>query len=164
MEQVKRIFHPLSPIVDTHSKVLILGSFPSVISREKHFYYANSNNRFWKVMETLFHEKIIDRAAFCHVHHIALWDVIASCTIEGSKDSSIQHVQVNDILSLLKQTEIHTIFFTGQKAYQLFHKYMNIDVENYVLPSTSSANAKMHLEDLVHAYTLILEKLDEEKS
>ena len=89
MGEIKHIIHPFEPVYDASSKVLILGSFPSVVSREKNFYYMNANNRFWKVMEALFQKEIHDKKQFCLDHHIALWDVIYSCTIEGSSDSSI---------------------------------------------------------------------------
>lgn len=113
MGEIKHIIHPFEPVYDASSKVLILGSFPSVVSREKNFYYMNANNRFWKVMEALFQEEIHDKKQFCLDHHIALWDVIYSCTIKGSSDSSIQNVQVNDIPLLCHNSNIHAIFLTG---------------------------------------------------
>lgn len=151
------ITHPFPPVVDSHSKVLILGSFPSVISRRQNFYYANRNNRFWKVMEILFDETINDKEAFCHAHHIALWDVVASCSITGSSDASIGNVCVNDITSLIENTDIKIIFTTGKKAYQLYQKHVKCDVPVVSLPSTSSANAAMHLDDLVAAYRIVEE-------
>ena len=151
------IIHPFPPVVDSHSRVLILGSFPSVISRRLNFYYANRNNRFWKVMEILFDETIKDKEAFCHVHHIALWDVVASCSITGSSDASIGNVSVNDIASLIENTDIKIIFTTGKKAYHLYQKHVNCDLPVVSLPSTSSANAAMHLDDLVAAYRIVEE-------
>lgn len=159
MGEVERVIHPFPPVFDKNSKVLILGSFPSVISRQKNFYYANTNNRFWKVMSILFQEEIEDKKAFCLKHHIALWDVIQSCSINGSNDASITDVKVNAIAPLVEQTQIQTVFLTGKKAESLFKKYSNIQIETIGLPSTSSANAKMHLEDLVEAYHVILEKI-----
>lgn len=159
MGEIKHIIHPFEPVYDASSKVLILGSFPSVVSREKNFYYMNTNNRFWKVMEALFQEEIRDKKQFCLDHHIALWDVIYSCTIKGSSDSSIQNVQVNDIPLLCQNSNIQAIFLTGKKAFQLYEKYIDLDVEHIYLPSTSSANAKMHLDQLVESYKVILEKL-----
>ncbi len=161
MGKVSHIVHPFSPVYDEGSQILILGSFPSVISREKQFYYANKNNRFWKVMEQLFHEEIIDYSSFCHKNHIALWDVIHSCSIQGSSDASISDVVVNDIESLLNQTEIHTIFLTGKKALSLYEKYINLNIKFIGLPSTSSANARLRLEDLVESYRIILEEIHE---
>lgn len=152
------ITHPFEPVYDSQSRILILGSFPSVVSREKNFYYANKNNRFCKVMEIIFDEKIEDRKLFCLSHHIALWDVIASCSITGSSDASIKDVCVNDIASLIENTEIHTVFTTGRKAYSLYEKYVDCPLEAISLPSTSGANAAMHLEDLVDAYRIIVEE------
>ncbi len=162
MGEVIQIEHPFSPIFDENSEILILGSFPSVISRKKEFYYANKNNRFWKTMELIFEEKIEDYSFFCHQHHIALWDVIQSCSIKGSDDASITNVVVNDIESLLTQTKIHTIFLTGKKALSLYDKYIHLNIKHIGLPSTSSANAKMRLEDLVESYRMIKEEIHEE--
>ena len=161
MGEIKHVVHPFLPIYDENSEILILGSFPSVISREKNFYYANKNNRFWKVMSILFQEDIQDKAEFCLKHYIALWDVIHSCEIIGSSDSSISNVIVNDIESLISKTNIRKIFFTGKKAEELYKKYIACDIAYVGLPSTSSANAKMHLDDLIREYQIILETLNE---
>ena len=104
--KTNKVIHPLKPIVDKESKVLILGSFPSVLSREKSFYYANPTNRFWKVLEGIYHEPINNRVNFCMKHHIALWDVIHSCEIKGSNDNSIQNVKCNNIKQLIQDTNI----------------------------------------------------------
>ena len=156
------VVHPFDPVYDDESKVLILGSFPSVVSREKNFYYANKGNRFWKLMSVLFDEEINDRKQFCLDHHIALWDVIASCSIEGSSDASIKDVTVNDINRLIRKTKIRTVFTTGKKAADLYQKYINCDKEHIPLPSTSGANAAMSMDRLKEYYMVILEKLDEE--
>lgn len=161
MGKVTHIVHPFSPVYDEKSQILILGSFPSVISRKNQFYYANKNNRFWKVMEIIFHEEIDDYISFCQKHHIALWDVIHSCSIQGSSDASISNVIVNDIESLLNQTEIHTIFLTGKKALSLYEKYIDLNIKYIGLPSTSSANARLRLEDLVESYRIIVEEIHE---
>ena len=161
MGEIKHVVHPFLPIYDENSEILILGSFPSVISREKNFYYANKNNRFWKVMSILFQEDIQDKVEFCLKHHIALWDVIHSCEIIGSSDSSISNVIVNDIESLILKTNIRKIFFTGKKAEELYKKYIACDIAYVGLPSTSSANAKMHLDDLIREYQIIVETLNE---
>ena len=157
-----KLIHPLRPIYDEHSKVLILGSFPSVKSREFMFYYANKQNRFWPVLESIYNEKITDRTEFCLRHHIALWDVIHSCTIQGSSDASISDVEVNDISSIITKSQIHTIFTTGFKADSLYKKYIHYPIKHIPLPSTSSANARMHLEDLVQIYKQIKEETDAE--
>ena len=151
------IIHPLKPIYNEESKVLILGSFPSVISRKENFYYANKTNRFWKVLEIIFNESITDKVEFLHKHNIALWDVIKSCDISSSKDSTIKNVIVNDISGLLKKTKITKIYINGKKAYELYLKYLknSIDIEVVYLPSTSSANATYNLVKLVNAYKVL---------
>lgn len=161
MAETVHLEHPFGPIYDKDSRVLILGSFPSVISRKKSFYYANRANRFWKVMAEIYGEEITDPVSFVHAHHIALWDVIASCTITGSSDASIRDVIVNDVESLVKLTKIETVFTTGSKAAKLYENYVVCSKEHIALPSTSGANARMKLDDLVKAYTIIKEKTDE---
>ena len=156
---VKKVIHPLEAIYDEQSKVLILGSFPSVISRQDKMYYANKTNRFWSVMEALFNEEITDHALFCHKYHIAIWDVIRSCTIAGSSDSSIKNVKTNDIAGLVQKTNIKLIVTTGKKAATLYEQYIHLDIPHISLPSTSAANAKMKLEKLVNEYQRIMEVL-----
>ncbi|MBF1085791.1 DNA-deoxyinosine glycosylase [Solobacterium sp.] len=151
----KKVIHPLDAIYDEHSRVLILGSFPSVISRQNKMYYANKTNRFWAVMEALFNVEITDHALFCHQHHIAMWDVIHSCTIEGSSDSSIKNVKTNDIAGLVHKSNIQLIVTTGKKAAVLYNQYIHLDIPHISLPSTSAANAKMRLEQLVNEYQKI---------
>lgn len=155
----KKVIHPLDAIYDEHSRVLILGSFPSVISRQNKMYYANKTNRFWAVMEALFNVEITDHALFCHQHHIAIWDVIHSCTIEGSSDSSIKNVKTNDIAGLVHKSNIQLIVTTGKKAAVLYNQYIHLDIPHISLPSTSAANAKMRLEQLVNEYQKIKEVL-----
>lgn len=156
------VYHTIKPVFDENSRVLILGSFPSVVSRKKDFYYANPQNRFWKVMEAIFREEIKDRKDFCHRHHVALWDVIASCSIQGSSDASITDVKVNDIACLLAKTRVHVIFTTGLKAYQLFDKYIRVNVPVIPLPSTSGANAHMSLAELTEKYRIIEKEAETE--
>jgi len=151
----KKVIHPLDAIYDEHSRVLILGSFPSVISRQNKMYYANKTNRFWAVMEALFNVEITDYALFCHQHHIAMWDVIHSCTIEGSSDSSIKNVKTNDIAGLVHKSNIQLIVTTGKKAAVLYNQYIHLDIPHISLPSTSAANAKMRLEQLINEYQKI---------
>ena len=162
--QGEKIVHPFEPIFNPESRVLILGSFPSVVSRQQNFYYANKSNRFWPVLSKLFQEEIKDRRSFVLEHHIALWDVIHSCTITGSSDASIRDAVVNDISGLIAASNIKTVFTTGARASALYKKYVHADIEHIPLPSTSGANAAMRLDDLVKAYTVILEKLNEEES
>ena len=152
-----KVIHNLEPIYDEKSKVLILGSIPSVKSREEQFYYMHPSNRFWQVLEMVFEEKIIDKKSFLKKHHIALWDVIKECDIKASSDSSIKNVKVNDINQILKVAKIDKIITTGSKANQLYQKYLypKTKIKNIALPSTSSANAKMSLDDLVKSYQII---------
>ncbi len=158
------LVHPFPPLYDADSEVLILGSFPSVVSREQSFYYANPSNRFWRVLEGVFEEKITDRTSFCLKHHIALWDVIESCTIEGSSDSRIRNVRVNDFTGLLAETKIRHIFTTGALASRLFIRHTALETAFTPLPSTSAANARMREADLVKAYMIIREVLNHEES
>ena len=155
----KKVVHPLEPIYDEQSKVLILGSFPSVISRKDMMYYANKTNRFWSVMGALFKEEITDHVSFCNRHHLAIWDVIHSCTIEGSSDSSIKNVIPNDIAGLVQKTHIELIVTTGKKAASLYEQYTHLDLPHISLPSTSAANAKMSLDELIYEYRKIKEVL-----
>lgn len=154
---MKSLVHPFKPVFNSKSKVLILGSFPSVKSREESFYYAHPQNRFWKVLENIFEEKIANKEEFLLKHNIALWDVIQSCEIKGSSDSSIKNVKVNDIKNLIKNTDITVILLNGNKAYNLYQKYIAdyIDINVISLPSTSPANAKYRLNDLVKKYSII---------
>lgn len=153
--------HPIPPVFDKDSKVLILGSFPSVKSREEGFFYGHRQNRFWKVTARVFDEEtpttISEKKSFLLRNHIALWDVIGSCDIEGSSDSSIKNVSVNDLSEILKTADIKAIYLNGQKSYQLYQKYMFpvIDREGVCLPSTSPANASWTLEKLTEAWKVI---------
>jgi hypoxanthine-DNA glycosylase len=164
MADKTHVVHTLKPLIDPSSRVLILGSFPSVVSREKMFYYANPSNRFWPVLARIYDEEITDREEFCHRHHIALYDVIYSCWIHASSDSSIEVEKVNDIEGLIRKTDIQTVFTTGSTASRLYERYIQCHCEHIALPSTSSANARMRLDDLVRAYQVIREKTDEEEN
>lgn len=157
-----KVIHNLKPIYDQNSIVLILGSMPSIISRQENFYYANPTNRFWQILENLFEVQLNtfeDKRNFLLQNNIALWDTIKSCDIESSKDSSIKNVETNDIKRLLKTTKIKYIFCTGRKSYEIFNKYFDLDIEVFYLPSPSSANARKSLEELVKDYKIIKEKL-----
>ncbi len=152
-----KIIHPIEPIYDKDSKVLILGSFPSVQSRKELFYYAHPQNQFWKLLEDIFNENIIDKREFLLSHHIALWDVIRSCEITGSLDNTIKKVKVNDIAMLLKHSNIKTIFTTGRKATMLYQKYIEpkLGIPTIYLPSTSPLYSKMKYEEKREAYQKI---------
>lgn len=146
--------HSIAPLWNIHSKILILGSFPSVKSREVGFFYGHPQNRFWRVIANVFEDTIPstiqDKKEFLTRHHIALWDVIESCDIIGSSDSSIKNVIPNDIPWILKQTSIQNIYVNGNTAYQLYQKYIFpiTHKEAIVLPSTSPANASYSFEKL----------------
>lgn len=151
--------HPIPPFYTKESKILILGSFPSVKSREMKFYYGHPQNRFWKVISEVFKSevpKIIkEKKEFLAKHNIALWDVISSCDIKGSSDSSICNVIVNDIFQIVNNSSIEKIFVNGGKAYDLFKKYFDFDKLPTVikLPSTSPANARWTLEKLIDEWS-----------
>ena len=155
------IIHPIQPVYDKDSEVLILGSFPSVKSREEGFFYGHPQNRFWKVTASVFDEEpprtTEKKKDFLIRNHIALWDVIGSCDIDGSSDSSIRNVKVNDISKILTTADIKAIYLNGKKAYHLYQQYLEptINREGICLPSTSPANAAWRLERLKQAWSVI---------
>lgn len=158
------IIHPFKPVIFKESRVLILGSFPSVKSREVDFYYGNKNNRFFKILEVIFDEKIGEskeaKIDFLKRHKIALFDVVKSCEIVGSSDSSLSVKEVNDIGKLIENTDIEKILLNGKKAYEIFQKYIKIDkVKYFYIPSSSPANASFSLDRLVFEYRKQLEYL-----
>ena len=158
------ILHPIPPVYDKDSEVLILGSFPSVKSREEGFFYGHPQNRFWKVTAKVFDEKtpetIEDKKAFLIRNHIALWDVIGSCEIEGSSDSSIRNVTVNDISVILNSADIKAIYLNGKKAEQYYNKYLlpAVKRDGICLPSTSPANAAWNPDRLADAWQVIRQR------
>lgn len=155
------VIHEFEPVFNEQSKVLLLGSIPSITSREVGFYYSHPKNRFWKVMEILFEEKITDKKSFCLKHKIALWDTIASCEIHASSDASIKNVKVNDLNIILEAANIKAIFTEGKKAHEIYQKYLYpiYKIEDICLSSTSPANARMSLDQLVTEYKQILKFL-----
>ena len=161
MQEYEHVTHTFEPVFDKKSKVLILGSFPSVKSRENNFYYGHPQNRFWKVLARIFEvdvpQTIEDKKAFLLAHGIAVWDVIESCTIVGSSDTSIRDVVVNDFSKLLKKSSVDKIYVNGTKAYDLYHRYAEIEtgIKAVKLPSTSPANAAWSLEKLCEAWRQI---------
>lgn len=157
------VTHTLQPVYDKNSNVLILGTIPSPKSREYGFYYGHPQNRFWKVLSALFQAEIpIDNEAkkqFVLSRHIALWDVLASCTISGASDSSIKNPIPNDIGRILSEANIRSVITTGQKAFALYQRYCEPSTHRKAicLPSTSPANCRNYdLEDLIQAYQVIL--------
>lgn len=150
----EKIEHTFEPVYDEYSEILILGTFPSVKSRENNFYYGHPQNRFWKVIANINNvpvpESIDEKRKLLLDLHIAIWDVVASCSISGSSDSSIKDVTANDISKLLKDTNIKTIYGNGAKACELYHRYVYSKTGRAIvkLPSTSPANAGYSLERL----------------
>lgn len=157
------IKHPFPPLYDKDSKILVLGSFPSVKSREQLFFYGHHQNRFWKVIAAVFGDdvpkSIEDKKAFLHKNHIALWDVIASCDIEGSADSTIKNVVPNDLDAIIKNSKVKRIFVNGKTAEKYYNKYTKDKLGRAAvcLPSTSPANAAWSIERLVGAWRIINE-------
>lgn len=162
--EYEHIVHSFEPVYDKASEILILGTLPSVKSRENNFYYGHKQNRFWKVLATLLKEPVPDtieeKKAMLLARRIALWDVIQSCDIKGSSDSSIKNVQPTDIGMILEKTNITRIYANGNKAGQLYKRYQFpvTGIEAMVLPSTSPANAAWSLDRLCEAWRVILEQ------
>lgn len=152
--------HTFPPFYREDSRVLIMGSFPSVKSRELGFYYGHPRNRFWKVLATVFQDQepisIPEKELFLECHQIALWDVIASCDIAGSSDSSIRDVIPNDLTQVLPQTKIRRILTNGGTADQLYRKYLEQQsgIKAIQLPSTSPANAAWTIDKLVEKWSM----------
>lgn len=158
-----RIQHPFGPLYGPESRVLILGSFPSVKSREQNFFYGHPQNRFWKVVSALFGQEppqtIPDKKELILSHHLALWDSIASCVITGSSDASIREVKANDLRIILDNAPIERIYCNGRKSHEMYEKYILpvLGREAAFLPSTSPANAQWSLEKLIAAWSVIKE-------
>lgn len=158
----RQISHPFPPLYDKNSEILILGSFPSVKSREQMFFYGHPQNRFWSVLASVLKCEvpvtIDEKREFLLSHGIALWDVIASCKITGSSDSSIKDAIPNDLSPIFDNANIRKIFVNGRTAEKYFNKYTKqiINRSAVYLPSTSPANAAMSPEKLVAAWSVIL--------
>lgn len=158
----QRIAHPFGPLFSAKSEVLILGSFPSVKSREQHFFYGHPQNRFWKVIAALYHAEmpvtIPEKKELILRSGLALWDTIASCTVTGSSDASIRDVQANDLSVILNHSPIRKICCNGKTSWQLYEKWIRPQTgrEALCLPSTSPANAQWTLERLTEAWAVIL--------
>lgn len=155
------IYHPFPPLYDENSKILILGSFPSVKSREQMFFYGHPQNRFWRVVAQVYGvavpQSIEEKRAFLLARGIALWDVIASCSITGSSDASIKDVCANDLAPILNGARIERIFVNGKTAEKYFNQYIKPRQgrEAICLPSTSPANAAWSVEKLTEAWSVI---------
>lgn len=157
--------HTFEPVFDEHSRILILGTFPSVKSREQGFYYGHPRNRFWKILAGLLREAlpetINDKKELLLKHRIAIWDVVAACDIVGSSDSSIKNVVPADLPRVLAHAPIQQIFANGGKAYNLYQKYAFpvTGREAVKLPSSSPANARWQMEQLLEDWGQILKYL-----
>lgn len=162
-KSIIHVSHPFAPVFDKNSKILILGSFPSVKSRENMFYYGNPKNRFWDVLAAVFGDSVPvtneEKVKYLKKHEIALWDSIAQCDIEGSSDSSIKNAVPNDICALFKKTGIKKIYLNGNMSAEVYKKYILplTGIEGTLLPSTSPANARSSLEALTEKWKTIRE-------
>lgn len=155
------VIHPIPPVYNAGSRVLILGSFPSIKSREAQFFYGHPQNRFWKVLAAVYERDVPERVEAkkqmlleCGV---ALWDVIASCEIEGSADSSIRNAVPNEIEQILNAADIQRIFVNGKTAEKYYNRFLRDRVgrQAICLPSTSPANAAWTLEKLIAYWSII---------
>ena len=168
-----RIYHPFGPLYNENSKVLILGSFPSVKSREQEFFYGHPQNRFWKVIAALFSRQgsenllipgtIEEKKALILNNGLALWDSIGSCEITGSSDASIRNAEPNDLSIITDSCDIRAIYCNGKKSLEVYSRYIEpvLGREARALPSTSPANAAWSLERLINVWSVILEHLQD---
>lgn len=159
---MSKLNHTIEPVFDKDSRILILGSFPSPKSREAGFYYGHAQNRFWKVLGAVLEEEFPDSTAgkkeILLKRHIALWDVLASCDIEGASDSSIRNPVPNDFKRIFTSAPIRAVFTTGKTAGKLYARFTGTN--SIILPSPSPANCAMGMEKLISAYSAILPYLE----
>lgn len=155
------IVHPIPPLFDSESEVLILGSFPSVKSREAAFFYGHPQNRFWAVVAEIFGAEkpltVEEKKELILSNKLALWDVIAQCEIEGSADSTITDVTANNLSVILENSNVKRIFVNGKTAEKYYNKYTypKTGIKAVCLPSTSPANAAWSIEKLVEKWKII---------
>ena len=160
------ITHTLEPLYNSESKILILGSFPSVKTREYGFFYGHPQNRFWPVMEKLFNVElsrdIDERRGFLLSHGIAVFDSIYECDIIGSSDASIKNVKPSNLVEIIKVADINQVFCNGGTSYKYYKKYhaKELGLKGVKLPSTSPANARYRLDDLLEEWSEILKYLE----
>ena len=158
------VIHPFPAVYDAECKVLILGSFPSVISRKKSFYYANPQNRFWKVLSAVFNSPLPqntdEKKELVLKNKLALFDVIKQCEIKGSGDSTIKNVIPNDLKPIIESSNIKHIFLNGKTAEKYYKKYLSpvINIDYVTLPSTSPANAAYSLDRLIEEWKIIIKE------
>ncbi|WP_103580789.1 DNA-deoxyinosine glycosylase [Campylobacter concisus] len=161
--------HPFKPIFDKNSKILILGSFASVISRNFGFYYTNPQNRFWRVLAGILNaavpESTDEKIKFLLFHHIAIYDAAISCEIKGSNDAKMSKIVPVNLKPIFKEANIRQVYANGGKAYEICKKYLEDEIikatknEVIKLPSTSPANAKFSLEKLAKEWSVIVRTL-----
>lgn len=165
MGTYQHVTHGFDPVFDERSRVLILGSFPSVLSRESNFYYGNPQNRFWRVLAACLHAEvphaIEGKRGLLLRNGIALWDVVAECDIAGSSDASIANVVPVDIERILAVAPIRFIACNGGTAGRLYAKHLegHVGIEAVALPSTSPANAAWTLERLQRRWQEVLTEM-----
>lgn len=165
ISEYQKVAHEFEPVFDENSKVLILGTFPSVKSRENHFYYGHPQNRFWKIIACLTDSEvpqtIEEKKKVLLEHGIAIWDVISSCEIIGSSDSSIRNVVPADLERVLSQCGIRNIYANGGTAKKLYEKYSQKKTGREIigLPSTSPANAAYSVDRLMEYWKVVREDL-----
>ena len=162
--------HPFKPIFDKNSKILILGSFPSVISRKFGFYYTNPRNRFWQMLARILNadvpESTDEKIKFLLSHHIAIYDAAISCEIDGSSDAKMSKIVPANLKPLFKEANIKQVYANGGKAYEICKKYLEDEIikatknEVIKLPSTSPANARFSLEKLSNEWSMIVRELE----
>ena len=164
MEQ-QPVIHPLEPVFNPSSRVLLLGTMPSPRSRQEGFYYSHPQNRFWRVMAALFQVpvpvSVQQKREFILSKGIALWDVLQQCTISGASDASIREPKPNDISAILQKAPIQAVFTTGSKAFSLYTNLCQAKtgINAVLLPSTSAANCRFTLDELVERYRIIVNYL-----
>lgn len=159
----ERVVHGIAPVFDVRSRVLILGTMPSPKSREAGFYYMHPQNRFWRMLSVVLGEpippSINERREMCLRHNIALWDVLASCDIDGAADSSISNAVPNDIPWLMSECPIGAVFTTGKKAHTLYRRFFPDLMDDICLPSTSPANRTISEEEMLEEYRAVANAL-----
>jgi len=165
MSKTSLVCHSLEPVYDASSSILILGTIPSPASREAGFYYSHPQNRFWQVLSAVFDEPLPytneQKTRLILSHNLALWDVLASCEIDGAEDSSIKKPIANDFAEILAKTQIKTVYTTGDKATLLYKKLCRnaTGIESIGLPSTSPANrGRYPLNTLIELYSVLRRK------
>lgn len=161
-QKYEHIVHPFPPLYDDDSEILILGSLPSVKSREQMFFYGHPQNRFWKVMSRVLGEElpttIEEKKIMLYAHHVALWDTIYSCDIIGSSDSSIKNVIPTDLGKIISSSKVTKVICNGKTSGKYFSKYQQkeLDIEPVILPSTSPANAAFSVDKLVEIWGTVI--------